>query len=144
MRWFEQHLPAQSVHIENVSKSRIGFQIAGPNSRELLQRVTRVPMFRIRRFRFYRCVKWISANARQSYNALATPAIGVTRFMCRPIIRLRLYQVLSEAGRDLEPATLRYAGDDEPAPGQILRLLDARIQARLHADGDRARPFYRL
>ncbi|MCP4979880.1 MAG: aminomethyl transferase family protein, partial [Gammaproteobacteria bacterium] len=41
MRWFEQHLPKTGIILENVSKTRIGFQIAGPNSRELLQRVTR-------------------------------------------------------------------------------------------------------
>ena len=41
MRWFEQHLPADgSVQHENVSTQRIGFQIAGPNARTLLGRVT--------------------------------------------------------------------------------------------------------
>ena len=42
MRWFEMQLPRDgSVVIENVSLDRIGFQIAGPNARELLSRVTR-------------------------------------------------------------------------------------------------------
>jgi dimethylglycine dehydrogenase len=41
MRWFEQHLPGDgSVHVENISTSRIGFQIAGPKSRDLLQAVS--------------------------------------------------------------------------------------------------------
>jgi dimethylglycine dehydrogenase len=41
MRWFLHHLPDDgSVALENVSKQRIGFQIAGPNARELLSRVT--------------------------------------------------------------------------------------------------------
>jgi dimethylglycine dehydrogenase len=40
MRWFEQHLPASNVTIKNISQQRIGFQIAGPNARELLSRVT--------------------------------------------------------------------------------------------------------
>lgn len=39
MRWFEQHLPASGVAIRNVSLERIGFQIAGPNARRLLERV---------------------------------------------------------------------------------------------------------
>ncbi|MDX1737411.1 MAG: FAD-dependent oxidoreductase [Alphaproteobacteria bacterium] len=40
MRWFEQHLPDDgSVKVENISTSFIGFQIAGPKSRELLSRV---------------------------------------------------------------------------------------------------------
>ena len=41
MRWFLAHLPEKGVTLENVSKSRIGFQIAGPKARELLSRVTR-------------------------------------------------------------------------------------------------------
>ncbi len=41
MRWFEQHLPDSGVKIKNISQQRIGFQIAGPNSRELLSRVAR-------------------------------------------------------------------------------------------------------
>ena len=40
MRWFQQNLEGD-VAIENVSTHRIGFQIAGPNSRELLSRCTR-------------------------------------------------------------------------------------------------------
>ncbi|HEY5598913.1 MAG TPA: FAD-dependent oxidoreductase, partial [Kiloniellales bacterium] len=41
MRWFQRHLPEDgSVRIRNVSSARIGFQIAGPNARELLARVT--------------------------------------------------------------------------------------------------------
>ena len=42
MRWFEMHLPSDgSVDIKNISLDRIGFQIAGPKSRDLLSRVTR-------------------------------------------------------------------------------------------------------
>ena len=41
MRWFLDHLPDSGVRLENVSLARIGFQIAGPKARELLQRVTR-------------------------------------------------------------------------------------------------------
>lgn len=39
MRWFERHLPERGVDIRNVSLERIGFQIAGPNARRLLERV---------------------------------------------------------------------------------------------------------
>ncbi len=41
MRWFEAHLPARGVELENVSDARVGFQIAGPNARALMERVTR-------------------------------------------------------------------------------------------------------
>ncbi|GJL81571.1 MAG: glycine cleavage system protein T [marine bacterium B5-7] len=41
MRWFESHLPNDdSVRIVNRSLDWLGFQIAGPNARELLSRVT--------------------------------------------------------------------------------------------------------
>ncbi|MEM7742586.1 MAG: FAD-dependent oxidoreductase [Pseudomonadota bacterium] len=39
MRWFLAHAET-GVEIQNVSKSLIGFQIAGPNARDLLSRVT--------------------------------------------------------------------------------------------------------
>ena len=39
-RWFEQHLEPE-VEINNVSLEKIGFQIAGPSSRELLSKVTK-------------------------------------------------------------------------------------------------------
>lgn len=39
-RWFLQHL-AEGVSVENISDQRTGFQIAGPNARKLLERVTR-------------------------------------------------------------------------------------------------------
>ncbi len=39
-RWFEQNMGAD-VTVENVSDSRSGFQIAGPNARKVLEKVTR-------------------------------------------------------------------------------------------------------
>ncbi|MEH6527246.1 MAG: FAD-dependent oxidoreductase [Sneathiella sp.] len=40
LRWFWDHQPTEGVHIENVSLDRIGFQIAGPNARDLLAKIT--------------------------------------------------------------------------------------------------------
>ncbi len=39
-RWFEQNMGAD-VTVENVSDSRSGFQIAGPNARKVMEKVTR-------------------------------------------------------------------------------------------------------
>lgn len=39
MRWFEQHLNDDGVHIDNVSDRRLGFQIAGPRALALLAAV---------------------------------------------------------------------------------------------------------
>ncbi len=41
LRWLTRNLPDNGVTIENISDQRIGFQIAGPNSRTLLARATR-------------------------------------------------------------------------------------------------------
>jgi dimethylglycine dehydrogenase len=41
LRWFDLQKPDDGVVIRNVSDHRVGFQIAGPNARELLSRVTR-------------------------------------------------------------------------------------------------------
>ena len=41
LRWFELNLPDEGVAVENISDRRVGFQIAGPNARELLSRTTR-------------------------------------------------------------------------------------------------------
>ena len=100
MRWFEQHLPAQGVRIENVSKSRIGFQIAGPNSRDLLQRVTRAdvsnqafPFLSVGEMDVGQCqaiVQRVSYTGDRGYE-IYVPAHH----------QIALYQVLSEAGRDL-------------------------------------------
>ncbi len=40
LRWFMANLPSEGVRVENTSDSFIGFQIAGPKSRELLARVS--------------------------------------------------------------------------------------------------------
>lgn len=40
-RWLESHLPDKGVQLENLSQARLGFQIAGPRAREVLQSITR-------------------------------------------------------------------------------------------------------
>jgi len=40
-RWLESHLPDNGVQLENISQARLGFQIAGPKAREVLQAITR-------------------------------------------------------------------------------------------------------
>ena len=40
-RWFERHLPATGVTYHNVSDALHGFALSGPDSRRLLQRITR-------------------------------------------------------------------------------------------------------
>jgi dimethylglycine dehydrogenase len=100
MRWFEQHLPETDVKLENVSKSRIGFQIAGPKAQELLSRVTRAdvstaafPFLSIREIDVGQCQAIVQ---RVSYTGDRGYEIYVSWHN-----QAALYYVLSEAGKDL-------------------------------------------
>jgi dimethylglycine dehydrogenase len=100
MRWFWQHQPEQGVKIDNVSKQRIGFQIAGPNVRELLQRVTRAdvsneafPFLSVREMEVGQCkaiVQRVSYTGDRGYE-IYVPAHH----------QVALFQILTEAGKDL-------------------------------------------
>lgn len=98
-RWFEQNLSGD-VSIENISTRRIGFQIAGPNARELLSRCTRAN---------------VSAEAFKFMDAKLMD-VGLTRALVQRVSytgdlgyeiyvgaddQRALYAALSEAGADL-------------------------------------------
>ena len=99
-RWFEQHLPDAGVSLRNVSQQRLGFQIAGPNARKLLQRVARgdvsndaLPFLSIRSFQIGPCEAIVQ---RVSYTGDLGYEIYVPANQ-----QLALYDVLSNAGSDL-------------------------------------------
>ena len=100
MRWFEQHLPDAGVKLENISKTRIGFQIAGPKAQELLARVTRadvstaaMPFLSIREIDVGQCQAIVQ---RVSYTGDRGYEIYVPWYN-----QAALYDVLTEAGQDL-------------------------------------------
>jgi dimethylglycine dehydrogenase len=100
MRWFEQHLPSSGVRLENVSKQRIGFQIAGPRAQELLSRVTRadvsteaIPFLSIREIDVGQCQAILQ---RVSYTGDRGYELYVPWHQ-----QAALYEVLSSAGADL-------------------------------------------
>ena len=99
MRWFLQNLDGD-VQIENVSTKRIGFQIAGPNARELLTRCTRADVSG-EAFKFMDA-KYLSVGMcdalvqRVSY----TGDLGFEIYVDAENQRA-LYQLLSDAGQDL-------------------------------------------
>ena len=99
MRWFERHLCA-GVQVVNISRQRIGFQIAGPNARELLGRVTAtdvstesLPFLGVRRMQIGPCEAIVQ---RISYTGGAGYEIYVPADQ-----QIALYTILSEAGQDL-------------------------------------------
>ncbi|WP_423909809.1 GcvT family protein [Candidatus Spongiihabitans sp.] len=100
MRWFEQHLPESGVDIRNISQQRIGFQIAGPKSRELLSRVARgdvstdaLPFLGVQHMQVGPCQAIVQ---RVSYTGDLGYEIYVPASQ-----QVGLYHILSEAGRDL-------------------------------------------
>ena len=100
MRWFEQHLPATGVNLKNVSRERIGFQIAGPRAQELLSRVTladisttAMPFLSICEIDIGQCHAIVQ---RVSYSGDRGYEIYVPWYN-----QVALYQLLAEAGKDL-------------------------------------------
>ena len=100
MRWFLKELPASGVVLKNVSKDRIGFQIAGPKAQELLQRVTLAdvsteafPFLSIREINVGQTQAIVQ---RVSYTGDRGYEIYVPSHH-----QIALYQILAEAGKDL-------------------------------------------
>ncbi len=100
MRWFWQHLPETGVEIQKVSTKRIGFQIAGPNARELLSRVAMGDV----------------SNAALPFMSILETDIGLCRALVQRVSytgdlgyeiyvdaedQIALYETLSGAGADL-------------------------------------------
>ncbi|MHA1153614.1 MAG: GcvT family protein [Alphaproteobacteria bacterium] len=101
MRWFQAQLPDRGVSLRNFSLARIGFQIAGPQARELLGRVTRsdvsnsaLPFLGVRELE----VGLVPAIVnRISY----TGDLGYEIYV-EARHQVALYHALSEAGADLD------------------------------------------
>ncbi|HVG49417.1 MAG TPA: FAD-dependent oxidoreductase [Rubellimicrobium sp.] len=97
MRWFESHL-TDGVRVENVSDTRTGFQIAGPQASALLKRVTRADVDGLR---FMDCRRMTVGMAdclvqRVSYTA----DLGYEIF-CDHMSQRHLWHVLWAVGQDL-------------------------------------------
>jgi dimethylglycine dehydrogenase len=100
MRWFEQQLPATGVCLKNVSRERVGFQIAGPRAQQLLSRITladvstaAMPFLSVREIDVGQCQAIVQ---RVSYTGDRGYEIYVPWYN-----QVALYQLLAEAGKDL-------------------------------------------
>ncbi|MBT4888742.1 MAG: FAD-dependent oxidoreductase [Rhodospirillales bacterium] len=100
MRWFEDHMPESGVEVRNISDDRIGFQIAGPNARELLSRVTRADVsnetFKFLDVREIEVGMLTAIVCRVSY----TGGLGYEIYVGREH-QVALYEALVKAGADL-------------------------------------------
>ena len=101
MRWFEQHLPKDgSVKIEPYGMKLIGLSIAGPKSRELLQRLTDDDVSN-EAFKFMDYREMEVANVRAKVNRVTyTGDLGYEIWVA-PEYQLRLYNSIMAAGADL-------------------------------------------
>ena len=100
-RWFERHLPTDgSVTIENVSTRLLGFQIAGPNARELLSRCTRADVS-AGAFKFMD-VKSLEVGLTQALvqRVSYTGDLGYEIYVAAED-QVALYHTLTDAGADL-------------------------------------------
>lgn len=100
MRWFMEHLPAADVQLRNRSSELIGIGIAGPRSRELLSRLTRVDVsaegFKFLDFRRMEVGGVPSLVGRVSF----TGELGYEIY-CTGDYQLALYEAILAAGQDL-------------------------------------------
>ncbi|MGH6946488.1 MAG: GcvT family protein [Kiloniellales bacterium] len=100
LRWFETHLPKRGVTLRNLSRERLGFQIAGPKARELLQRVTRAEVSSAA-FPFLTVQQIHVGTAAAIVNRVTyTGDLGYEIYVPAHL-QVALYKALSEAGRDL-------------------------------------------
>ena len=129
-RWFERHLPQTGVTLRPCAMEYVGLAIAGPKSRELLQRLVRDELSsNATPFRSFRRMDVGMVPAfvgRVSFTGDLGYEIWVTSEYQRA-----LYKLLTEAGHDLG---LRHFGGralEFDAPREELRYLGAGIPADL-------------
>jgi len=101
MRWFEQHLPKDgSVKVEPYGMKLIGLSIAGPKSRELLQRLTDDDVSG-ESFKFMDYREMEVATVKAKVNRVTyTGDLGYEIWVA-PEYQRRLYQSIMAAGADL-------------------------------------------
>ena len=97
-RWFEQHLPVTGVNLKNVSLERIGFQIAGPDARNVLAKVAHADVSNAA-FPFLNTRQMDVGLAPAIVNRISyTGDLGYEIFVA-PQHQMALYSVLTDAGR---------------------------------------------
>ncbi len=99
-RWIELNLPERGVSYRNCSDELHGIAVSGPNSRDLVQRITRDNMsdetFKFRDIRSTTVGSVPVLMIRISFSG----ELGYEIY-CAPQYQLRLYEALVEAGSDL-------------------------------------------
>jgi dimethylglycine dehydrogenase len=101
MRWFEKYLPADgSVRIDRLDMRMVGLSIAGPRSRELLQRLTDEDVSNAA-FRFMDHREMDVANVPAAINRVTYTGDLGYEIWVKPEYQRRLFQAIHAAGKDL-------------------------------------------
>ena len=100
MRWFEQHLPDDgSVHIQLFGMTMVGLSIAGPNARNVLQKLVDTDVSNTA-FRFMDYREMAVAGAPCRVNRISyTGDLGYEIWM-EPAYQRRVYLAIKEAGAE--------------------------------------------
>ena len=99
-RWFDQHMPERGVSYRNRSDELHGIALSGPNSRQLLARITRADVsadaFKFRDIRLATVGDVPVILARLSFSG----ELGYEIY-CAPHYQLKLFEKIEAAGEDL-------------------------------------------
>ncbi|MGB5801575.1 MAG: aminomethyltransferase family protein, partial [Mesorhizobium sp.] len=107
MRWFERHL-SQGVEVRDVSDDVVGFSLAGPNARKVLEKVTHEDVSNAS-FGFLACRKLDVGLIRARVGRLSVVGELGYEIHCGANEHATLRKTLLEAGRDLGIAEYGFA-----------------------------------
>ncbi len=99
MRWFERNLP-KDVYVRDISDDVVGFSLAGPNARKLLERVTHQDVSH-KAFAFLACRGLDVGLIRAKVGRLSVVGELGYEINCRSSEHATLRNTLLEAGKDL-------------------------------------------
>ncbi len=144
LRWFWTCEPPADVFVRSAASTLCGFSLAGPNSREILQRLVRKDLCRrrlqvLRRHRDRGRLRAVDRDARRLYRRTRLRDLddaGLLRVAVRRLARGR-------AGRRGLDA-VRRSRAVVAAARKELRFVQQGLPARLHARRDRPRSFRRF
>jgi len=99
-RWFERHLPETGVSYANRSDDYHGIALSGPDSRELLSRITRDDVS-AEAFKFRDMRETFVGNVPVILNRISFSGELGYEIYCAPQYQLRLFEAVEEAGEGL-------------------------------------------
>ena len=143
LRWFWTCEPPADVFVRSAASTLCGFSLAGPNSREILQRLVRKDLAAAA-FKFFDVTETAVGYAPSIVTRAGfTGELGY-EIWTTPDYFASLYDDLREAGQGPGPDAVRRSRAVVAAPRKELRFVQQGLPARLHARRDRPRSLRRF